>query len=352
MVDVRPAPHANLTSVATRARVMGVAVTVAVIALTPACPRRTLRTFQPITASRIWNMPDRAVCEGTLQEPEVVGTLESAELAEVSGVVTSPSHKGVLWMHNDSGDTARVFAVGVHGEDLGTLALPDVDAVDFEDIAAAPCPDLAAPCIYVADTGDNNLSRDHFVVYAFPEPDVDSEHPLAPGSVASQVWKFPMAVASGPVDIEALVILPDATAMILYEKAAADARIFTYRAPWTPDVQAVLEVTGSFTAPGSTFNNGTLPTGADLHPSGTRLAIRTLGATHEVDLDVAAPADGRAAVTADHFDSSNVVKLFDGPASEPQGEAIAWDEDGTGLFLVSESPDLTPHQPLHHSRCE
>ena len=37
--------------------------------------------------------------------------LASAELDEVSGVVESRSRRGVLWMHNDSGDAARLFAV-------------------------------------------------------------------------------------------------------------------------------------------------------------------------------------------------------------------------------------------------
>ena len=41
-----------------------------------------------------------------------------------------------------------------------------------------------------------------------------------------------------------------------------------------------------------------------------------------------------------------------GPLSEPQGEAIAYDASGTGLWTVSEDPEGEEPQPLHHFRCE
>jgi hypothetical protein len=96
-------------------------------------------------------------------------------------------------------------------------------------------PDLAGPCIYISDTGDNLRKWPNVVVYAFPEPDVDADHPLAANDSASQVWRFPIKAEDGPIDVEAFIVLPDATAMIFYEKASAAARIFKYTAPWTPD---------------------------------------------------------------------------------------------------------------------
>ena len=311
-----------------------------------ACTPGALRPPPPVQPSRIFNMPDRPVCEHAIGAPVEVGTVESALLTEASGAVASPRHQGVLWMHNDHGDhPARVFAVSTAGKDLGQLVLPGVDNHDFEDIAAAPCPDLAGACIYVADTGNNLLDRTDVVVYAFPEPDVDPDHPLAAGAQADAVWKFPITMGE-PVDVEAFIVLPDVSAMIFYEKASPSARVFKYAAPWTPDTLATLELSSTFTSPGSTFSGLNLVTGADVHPSGTRVALRTYGGAFEIKLDAS------RGVTADRFADADVVQLFQGPASEPQGEAIAYDEDGTGLFLVSESPDQTPHQPLHHAPCE
>ncbi|HEY4222749.1 MAG TPA: hypothetical protein VGO62_15440, partial [Myxococcota bacterium] len=144
------------------------------VLLASACVNGTIKPLPPVQPSRIFNMPDHPVCETQLEAPTDVGTIDSADLVEASGLVASPTHPGVLWMMNDHGDTARVFAVSTTGKDLGQLALPNTENIDFEDIAAAPCPNLAGPCIYVADTGDNHLDRQNLVVYAFPEPDVDA----------------------------------------------------------------------------------------------------------------------------------------------------------------------------------
>ncbi len=320
------------------------AMALVVVAGGAACPRRGIRPLSPVAPSRFWNMPQRALCEGQLGAPETVGALESGKLDEASGVVTSPSHPGVLWMHNDSGDTARVFAVSTSGGDLGQLALPGIEAVDWEDISAGPCPDLSGPCIFVADTGDNALSRDGIVVYAFPEPDVDVEHPLPDGATASKVWTFPLHDADGPVNIEAFVVLPDASAMVFYEKTNTLARIFKYAAPWTPDTLETLEVTRTFTPPGSVFGGANLPTGADVHTTGTRLLLRTYGGVFEAELK-----DG---LTADTVDGSDFVEVAVNPADEPQGEAVGYDEDGTGYFLVSETAGGPDHQPLDHASCE
>ena len=40
-----------------------------------------------------------------------------------------------------------------------------------------------------------------------------------------------------------------------------------------------------------------------------------------------------------------------GPLSEPQGESIAYDADGTGVWSVSEDPNQAPGRELHHFLC-
>ena len=40
-----------------------------------------------------------------------VGTVAHGSLDEISGLVVSRQNAGVLWVHNDSGDSARVFAM-------------------------------------------------------------------------------------------------------------------------------------------------------------------------------------------------------------------------------------------------
>lgn len=285
-----------------------------------------------------------AQCEGSIGAPAVAGNVASAELIEASGIVASPTHPGVLWTHNDGGD-ARLFAMTTTGESLGELAI-NVEADDLEDLAAAPCPDLLAACLYLCDCGDNNLERNSLMVLAVLEPDVTPDQPLPPNSAAQQVWKFPLSVPDGPANIEAFVVLPDATAMVLYEKERDAARVLRLTAPWTPDVLNTLQVAGRITAPGPELGGLGVITGAAVHPSGERLLLRTYVGTYEARIDPAGL--GAAGVDADDF-----IELFRSPPGEPQGEAVAYDELGTGVWTVSEAPPpVAPNQPLHHAACE
>jgi hypothetical protein len=306
-----------------------------------ACAGGPTSVLAPAPRGPTFTIVPKPVCLKGYDAPSVAAKLGQPALLEASGIVASPTHDGVLWIHNDSGDSARIFAVSTNGDALGEIALPDVDARDFEDIAAGPCPDLSGPCLYVADTGDNKLKRDALAVYAIAEPDVAPDRPLPEGATAAFVWRFPI-VASPPANIEAFIVLPDAAAMVFYEKSETDARAFSYPAPWRPGELFTLQEAARFDPPGLDMPLGHLVTGADLHPSGTRLLLRTYSGVYEAKLDGVSPADVDALV---------FEEVFVGPLDEPQGEAVAYDARGTGIFTVSESPSGEPGQPLHHARC-
>jgi hypothetical protein len=296
---------------------------------------------------KFYSMPERVLCAPErYDEPSADGEIEDPELVEASGLVASARNPGVLWAHNDSGDGARLFALTTAGASLGQLALSGVEAVDIEDIAAAPCPDLMGPCLYLADTGNNLLDRSRVVIYAVPEPEVSPQQPLLEGSAAAQVWTFPVLYPGDPANVEALVVTPNASMMVLYEKVEpGPARIFAYRAPWTPDADIPLEEVGVFDPPGVDVTGGHLITGADLHTSGKSVALRTYTGVWEVRLDL------EAGDTPDRIDDSQLVEAFLGPLDEPQGEAVAYDEEGSGIWTLSESPDLTPGMALHRALC-
>ena len=42
--------------------------------------------------------------------PETVATVADDRLDEISGIIASRRNPHVWWVHNDSGDTARIFA--------------------------------------------------------------------------------------------------------------------------------------------------------------------------------------------------------------------------------------------------
>ena len=74
-----------------------------------------------------WTLPVRALCEESYGPIETGAWVRETSLTEISGMVASPSREHVLWMHNDAGDDARLYAVGIDGADRGRITLP-IDA--------------------------------------------------------------------------------------------------------------------------------------------------------------------------------------------------------------------------------
>ena len=92
-------------------------------------------------------------------------------IKETSGIAASRRVDNVWWVHNDSGDSARVFAINTSGQTLGEYALSGASAIDWEDIAAGPGPTAGVSYLYVGDIGDNDQKRRDLVIYRIPEPE-------------------------------------------------------------------------------------------------------------------------------------------------------------------------------------
>ncbi len=124
--------------------------------------------------------------EPVLLAPAPIATLLAEPMSEISGLVRSPGRSGVIWAHNDSGDSARLFAITPLGESiLPTYSrftafgdtpeagkeqwqgFPVLNAshVDWEDIAADE------HYLYIADTGNNSNDRRDLGIYLVSEID-------------------------------------------------------------------------------------------------------------------------------------------------------------------------------------
>lgn len=294
--------------------------------------------------SDLWRFPNRELCLGDYLDSRVQGVLGDADLRETSGIVPSPTRADVLWLHNDSGDTARLFALRNDGSPLGRLRLPGVRAFDFEDIAAARCPHQPGPCLFVADIGNNRLNRPSQFVYAVPEPSVDPNVPF--GEIdAVNIAAFPFTIEGTQMDTEAIVVPADGSTFYLFEKVDADqARVFRHPGLLVPGASVPLTVLPSFNNPGVQGGGGRLITGASLHPSGERLAIRVYSGLFEYTF-----ADGGSLERLSFATIRLVALNID---HEPQGEAVTYDFAGTGLITVSEDPFGTAGRELHHHACD
>jgi len=270
--------------------------------------------------------------------PQVRGPVEHAELVEASGIVASPSAASLLWAHNDSGDSPRLFAMGEGGENLGVVVVEDVPWVDVEDIAAAPCPDGEGPCLYIGDFGNNYGSRTDQAIYVIEEPRPDDER-------AKVKWLLPLDLQDPQIDVEALVVFPDASAIALIEKVdAPSARVFVAEGPFSDGRPARFVERGTIKSHGVDIGNGLMVTGADLHSTGQQLLVRTYAGVGLYSLQGADDLRNPSAVVGQ--------RVVLGPIDEPQGEAVAFDRTGMGIWTVSEVAGGELHPPLHHFTCE
>ncbi len=272
------------------------------------------------------------VCRTFLQ-PEKRGQLGEPELVELSGLVASREHPGVLYAHNDSGDFARFFALSTTGAALGELRLSGATAKDWEDIALGPCP--SGTCLFLGDIGDNLQVRGDYAVYRVAEPTVEVARPLGVVEVAYD--RLPFSYPAGARhNAEALLVHPSTGELYVLTKRGPGlpSAVFRFPQPFTPGRSATLIKVADLAVPGP---KDLALSGADLHPSGRGLVVRMY---NRVAVAVLAPGKP--------FD-----EIFTGPfttvpsAKEGQGEAVAWAGDGRGFFTASEGRD----QPLHFTGC-
>jgi hypothetical protein len=256
--------------------------------------------------------------------------VRSARLTEVSGIVESRSRDGVLWAHNDSGDTARVFALGLNGNVLGTFRLAGIDARDWEDIAAGPGPVAGRRYLYVGDIGDNARSRDTISVLRVREPAVNPGAAPVTRTIAADrlVLRYP----DGPHDAEALLVDPRSGALLVVTKQL-DGRSAVFRAPagLADGSETVLRRVATLR-----LGFGVLVTGGDVSRSGAVVVLRTYGSV----LLYARPAGKPLWAAFRGRRCSGIAP------PEAQGEAIALRTDGRGYVTVGEGD----HPLLYHVR--
>ncbi|WNG48156.1 hypothetical protein F0U60_31490 [Archangium minus] len=253
--------------------------------------------------------------------PQNVGRVPLA-LAEMSGLAASTRHEGVLWTHNDSGNTFRVFAIDTSGKVLATLTLTGLEPkeqarMDLEDIALGPCaPGDERSCIYLADTGDNFERRPQVRIFRFPEPD-----PVADATVA--VETLPFTYPDRPHDAESLVLEPRTARLAIVTKERDSLGELFALDGLAPGTVTKATHLGTLHTPG---NVDFRTTAAALHPSGQRLLLRTYTRVWEVR---------RPGATRLEDLVQGEVAEVPGP-SQAQSEAITWLPDGRSFLLGSE----------------
>ncbi len=250
---------------------------------------------------------------------ESVADLKGSPVKESSGIAESRTRDGVYFTHNDKGDEATLYAFDLKGNFIEAHEVRGADNFDWEDIAAAPCPDKG-DCLYIGDIGDNDKDRAGVIVYVVREPEE--------GKKAKAIERWLGIYPDGAQDAETLLVHPcTGRVHIITKDDDGDSKI--YRFPSFPGKDSVtLEHVGSVHIDGLT-KSARQVTGGDFDGDGDRVVIRTGNSIREWIVDPSAPNQ--------HW---NEAPTEIQGAAEFQGEGVTYSIDG-GLVTTSEGAPMT-----------
>lgn len=259
------------------------------------------------------------------------GKLESAELDEVSGIVASRAQPGVYWVHNDSGDSARAFAIDLDGQVLAELVLSGARARDFEDIALLPSTGAdgsSVDVLYIADTGDNWHARSSVQIYRVQAPQVPRGKRAR---IVRQASTIVVTYDDGGHDVESM--FADVRSGDLY--LVAKGSLFSRSQPVSVYRLAAKELaSGRVRAKRVAMVPMGPTTAADMLPDGSGIAIRNYSRAWFWPR-----TEGESIASALRRRGCE-LPLADG---DEQGESFAFTSDGAAYVTIAEGE----HSPIH-----
>jgi hypothetical protein len=288
---------------------------------------------------------------------------DDADVDEVSGLVESRRHPGVLWGILDNGNPTTLYAFGEDGRTLGRFELPRHDAdgapienVDWEDVAIGPYAG-DADAVWIADVGAYPVERTTVDLYRIREPEIDADAgdvgtvSLDPADVARVTARYPTGVevrnAEGffvdPVSGDGFIVskglVPGTDRVSIWRAPAAELQA---ESPF--ELEDVAEVVGRVDR--DVFFG---PTAADISPDGDWIATKRLDEVFMWH---------RSGTVEETFrsmpDATCVGEGGSGGVPDADdGESFAFDIDEgaiAGAWSTLDSPD-DPNPPLHRSVC-
>jgi hypothetical protein len=255
-------------------------------------------------------------CDAYVARPVQTGRTARV-LPELSGLAASRRHRGIFWAHNDSGHGFVIHAMRQDGTVAASFPVLGVTPHDPEDLALGPCaPADARQCLYVADTGDNFRTRSHVQIIRVVEPVELRSGPLIGDA-------FPFTYPDGSHDAEAVLVDPRTADVYVVTKALMSlGDVYRVDVHGRPRRETAAHV-ATLSAP-TGFDS--LVTAGSVHPSGTRVLLRTYAGLWEY-----ARADARSLADVVRTTPRDVPT-----ARHLQGEAVAYTADGRGYLLGGE----------------
>jgi hypothetical protein len=290
------------------------------------------------------------VCIQAKAEPDsaplrLIGITAHQPISEMSGMVKSRRFPDVYWVHNDSGDTPRLFAINRSGEVIITNYLkprfhgaiteegkkpwPGIPihlAVneDWEDIA------IDEDRIYIADLGNNGNARRDLGVYILYEP---NPHAVYESRIINYIpVRYPLQeqypALKWHYDSEGMFVVDGKMYFLTKHRQpnkpfewAPGVTLFRLDTFNTNEANILTEV--------DHHEQVSVVTGADVSPDGSKLAIVSYSALWIFEK----PTNG------DHWLSGNSKVLPLDYRVTQQIEAVCWDDDDT-LLVSNEQREI------------
>ena len=161
---------------------------------------------------------------------ELAGLITDPALDEVSGLAVSHRHRNVIWVHNDGGSGAHLYAISGTGARLARIRVAGVANTDWEDLAGFELD--GRHYLLIADTGDNGGLRQTLQLHVVPEPEAVTDGEVTPA------WSIEFRWPDGPRDCEAVAVDATRGEILLVGKKRVPPDLF--RLPLRPSDAGVL----------------------------------------------------------------------------------------------------------------
>lgn len=270
-----------------------------------------------------------------LDKQDITGTLNNKEMDETSGIAASSISPDTYYVHNDSGDTSRFFAITAGGKLKSTIYFKGdnthgLGVQDCEDIDVGPGPEKGKSYVYLGDIGDNAQNRPYITVYRMAE-----RKSWAAGNAANintEAARADFKYPDGPKDAETMMIDPIDKQLIIVSKRGDTVAVYTTPLKYKANTTTVL------TKRCKLFFAGFKPfkwiTAGDISKDGQQILLKSYDKVY-------------------YWRRQHNEPIWETMVRKPkeltykaekQGEAIGFQPDGKGYYTTSEGV----FSPIYH----
>ena len=261
------------------------------------------------------------------------GEIENSDINEASGICASKKNSNVLWLHNDSGDYNRIFAISLDGKHLGEYYLNNSKNRDWEDIAIGPGPIEGETYLYIGDIGDNLSIYDTKYIYRVIEPTINlNQIPIIDTLFTYDIISY--QYENGRRDAETLMVDPWTKDIYIISKREENIQFYKLSYPQDLESRMIAELVGekNFYLDVDERDMMHWITAGDISYDGYDILIKSY-----IDIFYFSRYEGQSIMDA--ILKPNLVVEY---TPEVQGEAVCWESNKHGYFTVSEEKFNNP----------